>query len=62
MFELKLEQWREALEERGVNVSRVTTECMCLESASPSLQSVTGHLSKISGKCLDVIKSTQYLI
>ena len=30
VLELELEQWREALEKRGVNVSRAKTEYMCL--------------------------------
>ena len=30
MLELELEQWREALEKRGLKVSRAKTECMCL--------------------------------
>ena len=29
-LELELEQWREALEKRGMNVSRAKTEYMCL--------------------------------
>ena len=28
--DLELEQWREALEKRGMKVSRAKTECMCL--------------------------------
>ena len=30
MLELELEQWREALEKRGMKVSRAKTEYMCL--------------------------------
>ena len=30
VLELELEQWREALEKRGVKVSRAKTEYMCL--------------------------------
>ena len=30
VLELELEQWREALEKRGIKVSRANTEYMCL--------------------------------
>ena len=30
VMELELEQWRDALEKRGMKVSRAKTECMCL--------------------------------
>ena len=30
VLQLELDQWREALEKRGMNVSRAKTECMCL--------------------------------
>ena len=30
VLELELEQWREALEKKGMNVSRVKREYMCL--------------------------------
>ena len=30
VLELELEQWREALDNRGMKVSRVNTEYMCL--------------------------------
>ena len=34
MLELELEQWREALEKRGMDVSRAKTEDMCLNGTS----------------------------
>ena len=30
MLELELEQWRKALEKRGIQVPRANTQCMCL--------------------------------
>ena len=56
VLELELEQWREALEKRGMKVSRAKTECMCLNGTplgSVKMQSAqlhTGHQIQISGK------------
>ena len=53
VLELELEQWREALEKRGMKVSRAKPEYMCLNGTplgSVMMQAATGHLIQISGK------------
>ena len=54
VLELKLEQWREALEKRGMKVSRAKTEYMSLNGTPLGSVAIcpaaTGHRIQISGK------------
>ena len=42
---LELEQWREALEKRGMEVSRAKTECMCLNGTPLGTLQSDGEMS-----------------
>ena len=46
MLELELDQWREALEKRGMKVSKANTEYMCLNRTS--LRSVNMQSAQVS--------------
>ena len=57
VLEVKLEPWREAVEKRGMKMSRANTEYMCLNGTplgsvkrQSALPSCTGHRIAISGK------------